>query len=244
MRDNHPNPPRDPFYRTEKRQRPEAERREKWRESRAASMRRLRIARKALVAPDFPAEPERLLWYALTTAPQKEIIAATRLHEAGFAAFCPMQSVEIIRTHYRRDKTRLTRRPMLTSVVLCGFEAIDVTVMSDKRRRLIAEVPWLKLWEIEGVTGVIGMGLRPVPVPFGNVVSLARRDGELGWQRGAPAIGQRVDIVEGVLPGMQGRVVAVEGGDVMVKLFGTTGVFAALSDEDAPPVRVARELVV
>ena len=169
--------------------------------------------------------------------------SAVRLHEAGFDAFCPIQSVEIIRTHYRHDKTRLTRRPMLTSVVLCGFEAIDVTVMGDKRRRLVAEVPWLKLWEIEGVTGVIGMGLRPVPVPFGNVVSLARRDGELGWQRVAPAIGQTADIVEGVLPDMQGRVVGIEGGDVMVKLFGTTGLFEALSDEEAPPVRLARKLM-
>lgn len=65
-----------------------------------------------------------------------------------------------------------------------------------------------------------------------------------GWQRGAPEIGQTVDIVEGVLPDMQGGVVEIEGGDMMVKLFGTTGVLEAPSDEGAPPVRVAREMVV
>lgn len=190
-----------------------------------------RPTRKVAPPPPFPASPGEYVWFALTTLPQGEAKAVQELSRLGFAAFNPTEIVIARASRMVKFKRKERERAMLTSMVLAGFPgalrcrrvggvAIDY---------LHADVPWLRVLDCDHVTGFVGMGRAPVPVPTTNVLLLRARCGHVAATRNwSPSVGDQVEVSYGAFEGQSGEVVELADGRAMVRLFGA-GVLAALS---------------
>lgn len=165
---------------------------------------------------------ERLLWYALTTPPQKEFVAQTILERQGLRTFIPVRREWRRRNKYTKKK-ELRAFPIGSRYVFVGFEP---------GRNL-----WFDLFQLSRpgsariITGVIGMGMEPRQLRTDHVVDLMRR---LGGGLNAPDvqrymlsnkefhIGELVEIVDGPFSGMVVPVTEVRGtqAKVLLELFG------------------------
>ena len=162
----------------------------------------------------FPSEPERYVWFALMTQPQREAEAARALSRAGYAAFNPTEIVMVRANRKRKFKCHERERAMLTSMVLAGFEGrmCQRRVGDELVNVLRADVPWLHILDLERITGFVGIGQAPAPVPLMNVISLRARCGHRGDTRNwTPDIGAVVEVAYGAFEGQQGTVVELEG---------------------------------
>lgn len=186
----------------------------------------------------FPSAPERYVWFALTTQPQREAEAAQALSRAGYAAFNPTEIVMVRANRTLKFKRRQRERAMLTSMVLAGFEGrmCQRQVGDELVNVLRADVPWLYVLEIERVTGFIGIGQSPAPVPLCNVLSLRARCGHRGDTRNwTPDVGSAVEVAYGAFEGQQGTVVELTDGKAKIALFGANGLFAGHVEPLAVP---------
>lgn len=177
----------------------------------------------------FPSEPERYVWFALTTQPQREAEAAQALSRSGYAAFNPTEIVMVRANRTLKFKRRERERAMLTSMVLAGFEGrmCQRQVGDELVNVLRADVPWLYVLDLERITGFVGIGQSPVPVPLGNVLSLSARCGHRGDTRNwSPALGAAVEVAYGAFEGQKGTVVELADGKARVALFGVNGLFS------------------
>ena len=192
-----------------------------------------RPVRLRLEPPPLPANPADYIWFALTTTPQGEARAVHALVRAGFAAFNPTEMVEMRAGRRAKFRRRDRERAILTSTVLAGFRGRWVKRFKDGDTIDVfhADVPWLHVLATERVTGVIGMGDGPVPVPLGNVLVLRERCGQRAPTRNWSAkVGDAVEISYGAFAGQEGKVVELVDGAAKVALFGATGVLANLAE--------------
>ncbi len=103
-----------------------------------------------------------MIWYAIRTAPQRELYAERALREAGHVTFCPTMR----RSARRRDGRRHEwTAAMLPSYVFCA----DV-------------VPWLSIRSaaISGrrlMLGVLGPDGIPSPIPSESIEAIRKFDG-------------------------------------------------------------------
>lgn len=103
-----------------------------------------------------------MIWYAIRTAPQRELYAEKALREAGHVTFCPTMR----RSARRRDGRRHEwTTAMLPSYVFCA----DV-------------VPWLEIRSaaISGrrlMLGVLGPDGIPSPIPAESIEAIRKFDG-------------------------------------------------------------------
>lgn len=195
-------------------------------------------SRKPIVPPPFPSSPADYVWFALTVAPQGEALAVQALSREGFVAFNPTERVMARSSRIVKFKRRERERAILTSTVLAGFRGQWVRTWRDGKSVEVfhAPVPWLRVLNVHRVTGVIGMGNGPVPVPLGNVLVLHERCGQRGSTRNWTAsIGDTVEISFGAFQGQQGQVVDLADGKAKVMLFGAKGVLASLAEPLAVP---------
>lgn len=162
----------------------------------------------------IPKRPELLEWFALTTMPQSEEMAAQVLYWAGYAAFNPVQFVDVRASKFGRHKTAQRARAVLTSMVLVGFPA----------QRGAIGVPWRFVLELEHITGVIGFDGAPAPLPYREVFQLLNVHQTKGVKRSVPAVGSVVTIDQGVWEGKSGQLVALSDGAAKVALFGVSSV--------------------
>lgn len=194
--------------------------------------------RRRMEAPAFPTNAADYVWFALTTMPQGEALAVQALSRAGFAAFNPTEVVLARSSRIVKFKRKERERAILTSTVLAGFPGRWV-----HRRRdgdvvevFHADVPWLTVLTTARITGVIGMGQGPVPVPLGNVLVLRARCGQRGATRNwSASVGDDVEISFGAFQGQRGNVVELVDGKAKVMLFGVQGVLAGLAEPLAVP---------
>ncbi len=188
--------------------------------------------RRRMESPPFPSNPADYLWFALTTAPQGEALAVQALSRAGFMAFNPTELVAVRANRLVRHKRADRERAILTSTVLAGFRGHWVQRMraGEVVDVFHADIPWLHVLEANRITGVIGMGDGPVPVPLGNVLALQVRCGQRGSTRNwSASVGDDVAISFGAFQGQQGQVVELVDGKAKVMLFGAKGVLAHLA---------------
>lgn len=186
----------------------------------------------------FPSQPERFVWFALTTQPQREAEAAQALSRSGFAAFNPTEIVMVRHNRRQKFKRHERERSMLTSMVLAGFEGrvVERRCGDDVIPVLQADVPWLHVLDIEKITGFIGMGGAPRPVRLVNVLQLRERCGHQGVTRNwTPSLGSAVEVAYGAFEGQTGEVVELADGFAKVALFGREGVFSTLVEPLAVP---------
>lgn len=164
--------------------------------------------------------PDALVWFALTVLPQSERIALGQLRMRGFDAFLPVERVEAKLNRRQRFRRVERERPMLPSLVLVGFPKGE-------------GVPWLEVWDVPRVTGVIGMGDRPAPLPLHNVVTLMLMSGARSRTRvWIPAPGDVVEVTAGPFTGFEGKVMALRDRKARVRLFDTgSGALAKMSGE-------------
>lgn len=188
--------------------------------------------RRKVEPPAFPSNPADYVWFALTTKPQGEAHAVQALSRLGFAAFNPTEVVVSRAARGVKFKRKERERAMLTSTVLAGFRG--KWVERRKAGKLVeifhADVPWLHVLQLGPVTGVIGMGDGPVPVPMVNVLVLHARCGRRAPSRDwSASVGDSIEISFGAFKGRTGQIVELADGKAMVTLFGATGLLAGLS---------------
>lgn len=205
-----------------------------------------RPSRKPVEPPPFPANPADYVWFALTVTPQGEALAVQALSRAGFVAFNPTEVVMARSSRIVKFKRKERERALLTSTVLVGFRGRWVSRMRDGKPVDVfhADVPWLRVLEVDRVTGVIGMGEGPVPVPLINVLMLRERCGQRGATRNwSASVGDTVEITFGAFQSQHGRVVDLVDGKAKVMLFGGSGVLAHLAAPLAVPETWVGEVV-
>lgn len=184
-------------------------------DSRASGLAMVRERRRR----DAEGEVRRRRWYALVTAPKREFIAALLLGRMGLLVVNPVELVERRLNRYRKVTGRRPR-PLLTSMVLCGFDPeVDLDVAGVP--------PWLHVLNISVIAGVVGMRGVPVPISADAVLQLDAASGRQGQLRRpplparpafVPRVGQTVRFVDGMFRGYEGRVIEPANENVRVQL--------------------------
>lgn len=145
-------------------------------------------------------------WFAIRTLPQREFVAEMLLDKAGYCVFNPVEMVERRLNRYR--KVREARpRPMLTSMLLCGFDD--------------AVPPWFDIFRITPVAGVLGVDGAPIEIRHAAVERLLRLSGRLGRLRAEPEavrVGEIAKFDSGPFIGFCGEVVAIRNKRALVLL--------------------------
>lgn len=180
----------------------------------AEQARRERVAQHAERARRIQTDLE-LPWYTLAVAPRAERKVEGELHEKGFDAYCPRETVW--RSHAgKRDSVC---RPLLP-----GYLFVSV----DFPRRSFYEVE-----AIFGVSGFLGVGGAPRAIPFRWVDELRQAEALGQFDKTAPKVlvfkpDQPVRVTKGPLMGLLGYVVSAKSGEervrVMLEAFGGAGV--------------------
>lgn len=126
-----------------------------------------------------PIDGER--WYVAYTPPHKEAMAVTHLGEQGFRTFLPRQLKNV--RHARKVRTILA--PV--------FPRYLFVILNFDRDR------WLSVNGTRGITRLIMVSGRPVPVPSGIVETLIAASDPAGKVKFAPGIaeGEAVRLVAG-----------------------------------------------
>lgn len=202
--------------------------------------------RRAQEPVPFPSQPERYVWFALTVEPQREAEVAQALSRSGYAAFNPTEIVMVRASRKRKFQRYERERALLTSMVLAGFEGrmFQRRVGDEMVNVLRADVPWLYVLDIEKITGFVGIGQSPAPVPLGNVLALRARCGHRGDPRNwTPSVGVAVEVAYGAFEGRQGTVVELADGKAKIALFGASGLFSGHVEPLAVPETWVRKAV-
>lgn len=233
-----PNPPKDAFHRTEKRRlRPEAARREKRRESRAAGLRRLRLARKSASAPDLPDGWRGMAWYLLVVKAGHEVGTARALGEAGFAGFCAAEVV-LAKVGARAPRMRELWRPCIASLCLVGFQP-----GGEQWGRILGR-DGVRDERLASVIGSIGADGEPERLRRNVVEWFVAHHGAKAETRAGEArarriaelkalIGHEVEIVGGLFERFEGVVetFGAEGFGVRIPVLGGHGALARVPEE-------------
>mgnify|MGYP000044189664 CR=1 FL=1 len=190
--------------------------------ARLAALRRTERTRKrALGEVPFPGDPLRYNWFVLVTAANQERKSAARLYQAGFAAYVPYAQVEARQSRTMHGKRHMTRRPLLTSMVVAGFDAANTP-------------PWLYVLDREQfpeLYGVIAFNGQPARLPFDGLFKLKALDGMQDRTRHyTPLVGDTVRILDDVFlkrfgDNFEGVVTAVDDGFASVEIKGLEGLF-------------------
>lgn len=195
--------------------------------------------RKLLPAPPITAHPHLYVWFAFVTAPQQEAKAAEDIYyRLGFNVVNALENVEVRACRQLRFRRKQRARPILTSMVLAGFKAgVGWRTINGRYREVRqADVPWLDLFALPSVVGVVCMGQVPVPVPTANVIELIKADGRMARPRNwAPAVGEAARIEVGTFAGQRGTIVHLDDGEAAVQLTGLEGMFADLAEPAIVP---------
>ena len=213
-------------------------------EERAAIGLPARPVRRRNAPPPFPNNPGAYVWFALTTTTRGEDKAVLDLTRAGFVAFNPTEVVLARSSRLVKFKRKERERAMLTSMVLVGFPGrwVERRRGADVVSCLHADVPWLHVLELERITGFVGMGNGPVPVPLGNVMAIRMQCGRRASTRNwTVSVGDTIEVSVGAWQGRQGQVVELVDGAAKVALFGTSGVLASLAGPLSVPETWVRE---
>lgn len=153
------------------------------------------IARSARV----PADPPSVVWYALRVAPQRELVAARILRDDGFTTFVPLKHIKT-RARQNDPRQRLRAVARVPGYLFVGFP-------------LGLDPPWLQLFRVAMVLGVIGQDGRPYPIPpmimFRHVLPLAQRPQP--WPRGTRRRFRSRNWAEIVSGPYEGKTVRVTG---------------------------------
>jgi transcriptional antiterminator RfaH len=135
-------------------------------------------------------------WHLVHTKPRQEARAEENLARQGYEVYLPQARVA------RRRRGRLERRvePMFPRYLFIHLEpGVD---------------NWAPLRSTLGVSTVVRFGTDAAIVPDALVAALKAREDDEGLcdlQQQAPAPGDRVQIVEGELAGLEGVFVAADG---------------------------------
>lgn len=152
-----------------------------------------------------PDDPSCFEWYVLQTLPQQEEAAARALVREGFAAFNPVEMVQVKSGCRQKHKRRVMPRPFLTSMVLVGFE--------------LGCASWLRVLGINQVVDVIKFGDVPAVMPFANMMALVIIDGCRGASRKwMPMEGDCVEVRTGAWAGRLGEVKKLKDGIAKIEL--------------------------
>jgi transcriptional antiterminator RfaH len=124
-------------------------------------------------------------WYVVHTRPNGEETALRNLERQGFIAYLPRGQRRV--SHARRSRTVL--RPFFPRYLFVGLDL-------DAER-------WQAIRSTFGVSGLIGDGDRPLPVPAGVVEDIRSREDDTGAVTHAEpppfALGERVQVLDGPL---------------------------------------------
>jgi transcription antitermination factor NusG len=138
------------------------------------------------------------MWYAIQTRVRREQFAAGLLAGKGYEIFLPIYVSE----KPWRGRAREVNSPLFPGYLFCQFDV--------QKRLPILVTP--------GVTGIVGQGRVPVPVPNSEISAIQRL-----VLSGAPAepwpyleCGQRVRITGYALQGLEGILLAHKGGHRIV----------------------------
>jgi len=139
-------------------------------------------------------------WYALHTRPKHERAAVQRLAERGVETFLPMITEE------RRwsDRKKRLQVPIFSCYVFAKF-------VPNKEERL-------HVLRVAGVLSLVGSRGEGTPIPDEQIAAVRTvMDTDLAWTS-YPflKIGQRVRVRSGALEGMEGILVARNGGNTLV----------------------------
>lgn len=160
-------------------------------------------------------------WYAVHTRSRHERKVAAELNRRGFEIYLP---------EYPSWSRRRDRRQRITRVLFPGYLFVH-TPLCPARRLDIIQAP--------SVVAIVGVAKRPVPIPDEEVESIRRLLGAASdaEPRSGLARGQLVQVLDGPLRGVIGRVEQAERGRrivVSVELLGRS-VAANLETEALAP---------
>lgn len=152
-----------------------------------------------------------MTFYAIRTAPQREITVEAMLRRKGYDAFCPCE-VMMRRTRHKRKTLVPVSYPMLTRYVFVRFPFSFLHLMAERH-----------------VTGVVGFDGAPAPIADSEIERLRNMSADAVPYRHsvnphrALRVGELAEIQSGAF---QGQIVKVEGlhgakAKIMMNLFGT-----------------------
>ncbi len=139
-------------------------------------------------------------WYALHTRPRHEKLVVQRLAERGVETYLPI----VTEVHRWSDRKKKVELPLFSCYVFAKF--------------LPKRTERLNVLRVGGVLGLIGSGGEGTTIPSEQIDSVrALIDGEIPWSSHPfLKIGQRVRIRGGALEGLEGILVARNGGQTLV----------------------------
>jgi transcription antitermination factor NusG len=139
---------------------------------------------------DSISEPGLFQWFALAVKPRFDKAVARALETKGFPTFLPLYTKQ----HKYAARSKEFELPLFPGYVFCRFNALT--------RLPILTTP--------GVTQILGVGAQPIPVDETEIASL--RTALKARLRIEPfpylQVGQKVQIREGALAGVEGIVVS------------------------------------
>ncbi len=160
-------------------------------------------------------------WYAVHTRSRHERKVAAELSRRGFEIFLP---------EYQSWSRRRDRRQRITRILFPGYLFVHTELTPALRLEII---------QAASVVAIVGAAKRPVPIPDEEVESIRRLLGASSDAEPRPGLarGQLVQVLEGPLMGVIGRVEQAERGRrivVSVELLGRS-VAANLETEALAP---------
>lgn len=151
------------------------------------------------------------MWFALRIKPQAEARAHRRLSDLGFVSIFAHEIRELRRHRHAKAKIKITV-PLLSGYALAAHDG------SEGWFRRITDATWLAGSD-RIVKGIIGCGGIPTPISQAAIDRLAAVSGVLRSLDPPPlTIGQRVRIASGPLENLTGKVEAVRGAKVRMRL--------------------------
>ncbi|MBW2702157.1 MAG: UpxY family transcription antiterminator [Deltaproteobacteria bacterium] len=149
-------------------------------------------------APDSP--PTGLLWYAVHTQSRHERKVENKLVHHGLACWL----AEYACWSKRKDRRKRIRRPLFS-----GYLFVQTRMTAQIRLQII---------QAPSVVRIVGVGHRPVAIPNQEIESLQRLLSTAPEAEPHPAMrkGQLVQVMEGPLSGVIGRVMTEARGKKIV----------------------------
>jgi len=152
-----------------------------------------------------------LTWYAIYTAPQRELTLAAMLRRQGYAVCLPVE------TKMRRPKPQARKRVIVTYPMFGRYLFVK------------APIPWLHLMAQRHVSGVVGIDGVPSPIANAEIEKLRQMDGSAIPHRTsvnphrALRTGDLAEIQTGPFSGQVVKVAGLYGAKarIFVNLFGT-----------------------
>jgi transcription antitermination factor NusG len=151
-------------------------------------------------SPALYVEAEGQRWYALHTRPRHEKIVEQRLNDRGVATFLPI----VTEVHRWSDRKKSVQLPLFSCYVFAKL----VPNRADR----------LRVLRVDGVLGLLGSHNEGTPIPDEQILAVQTVvDAAVPWSSHPfLKIGQRVRICSGALDGLEGILVARNGGDTLV----------------------------